>query len=53
MRSTRKVFPVFLAKGSGVIINIASVRGSHGSTTGVAYTASKFAVVGFTKNVGF
>jgi NAD(P)-dependent dehydrogenase (short-subunit alcohol dehydrogenase family) len=53
MRSTRKVLPIFLAKGSGVIINIASVGGLYGSRAGVAYTASKFAVVGFTKNVGF
>jgi len=53
MRSVRKVLPVFLAKGSGVIINIASVGGLHGNRAGVAYTASKFAVVGLTKNVGF
>jgi len=53
MRSTRKVLPIFLSKGSGVIINIASVGGLNGSRAGAAYTASKFAVVGFTKNVGF
>jgi NAD(P)-dependent dehydrogenase (short-subunit alcohol dehydrogenase family) len=53
MRSTRKVLPVFLAKGTGVIINIASVAGFHGSIAGAAYTASKHAVIGFTKNVGF
>lgn len=32
MRTTRKVLPIFLAKGSGVIVNIASVGGPHGST---------------------
>lgn len=53
MRATRKVLPIFLSKGSGVIINIASVGGLHGGRAGAAYTASKFAVVGFTKNVGF
>ncbi|HWQ88840.1 MAG TPA: SDR family oxidoreductase [Desulfitobacteriaceae bacterium] len=53
MRSTRKVLPIFLAKGAGVIINIASVAGLHGSIAGATYTASKHAVVGFTKNVGF
>lgn len=53
MRSTRKVLPVFLAKGYGVIINIASVGGLYGSRAGAAYTASKHAVIGFTKNVGF
>jgi Dehydrogenases with different specificities (related to short-chain alcohol dehydrogenases) len=53
MRSTRKVLPIFLAKGTGVIINIASAGGLNGSRAGAAYTASKHAVVGFTKNVGF
>jgi NAD(P)-dependent dehydrogenase (short-subunit alcohol dehydrogenase family) len=53
MRSTRKVLPIFLAKGAGVIINIASAGGLNGSRAGAAYTASKHAVIGFTKNVGF
>lgn len=53
MRATRKVLPTFLAKNYGVIINIASVGGLHGSTAGAAYTASKHAVVGLTKNTGF
>lgn len=53
MRSTRKVLPIFLAKNSGVIINIASIGGIRGSIAGAAYTASKHAVVGLTKNTGF
>lgn len=53
MRATRKVLPIFLAKGSGVIINIISVGGLHGSTAGASYTTSKHAVVGLTKNTGF
>lgn len=53
MRATRKVMPIFLDKGSGVIINISSAGGLYGSRAGVAYTASKHAVNGFTKNVGF
>ncbi|AQQ52190.1 SDR family oxidoreductase [Planococcus lenghuensis] len=53
MRATRKVLPIFLEKESGVIINIASVGGLYGSRAGAAYTASKHAVVGFTKNTGF
>lgn len=53
MRATRKVLPIFLAKGAGVIINIASVGGFRGSIAGAAYTASKHAVIGFTKNTGF
>lgn len=53
MRTTRKVLPIFTERKSGVIINIASAGGLNGSRAGAAYTASKHAVVGFTKNVGF
>ncbi|TBL77309.1 SDR family oxidoreductase [Paenibacillus thalictri] len=53
MRTTRKVLPLFTEKKSGVIVNIASAGGLYGSRAGAAYTASKHAVVGFTKNVGF
>ncbi|WP_276358010.1 SDR family oxidoreductase [Cohnella caldifontis] len=53
MRTTRKVLPIFLEKGKGAIVNIASVGGLYGSRAGAAYTASKHAVIGFTKNVGF
>ncbi len=53
MRAIRKGLPIFLKKGSGVIINIASAGGLLGSRAGASYTASKHAVVGLTKNVGF
>jgi NAD(P)-dependent dehydrogenase (short-subunit alcohol dehydrogenase family) len=53
MRATRKALPIFLEKQSGVIINIASAGGLQGARAGAAYTASKHAVVGFTKNTGF
>lgn len=53
MRATRKVLPIFLEKQKGVIVNIASAGGLHGARAGAAYTASKHAVVGFTKNTGF
>jgi NAD(P)-dependent dehydrogenase (short-subunit alcohol dehydrogenase family) len=53
MRTTRKVLPIFMEKQSGVIVNIASVGGIFGSIAGAAYTASKHAVVGLTRNVGF
>ncbi|MHB8105999.1 MAG: SDR family oxidoreductase [Candidatus Cryosericum sp.] len=53
MRGIRKALPIFLEKKSGVIINIASVGGLCGSRAGAAYTASKHAVIGLTKNVGF
>ncbi len=51
MRSAIK--NVFLPKQSGVIINIASKAGITGATGGAAYTSSKWAIVGLTKNTGF
>ncbi len=53
MRTVRKALPIFIEKERGVIVNIASGGGLFGSRAGVAYTASKHAVVGLTKNVGF
>lgn len=53
MRATRKALPIFLAKEKGVIINVASAGGLQGARAGAAYTASKHAVIGFTKNTGF
>jgi NAD(P)-dependent dehydrogenase (short-subunit alcohol dehydrogenase family) len=53
MRATRKVLPIFIEKKSGAIVNIASIGGLQGSRAGATYTASKHAVIGFTKNVGF
>ena len=49
----RLVVPIMLKQGSGAIINIASVGGLHGARAGAAYTASKHALVGLTKNIGF
>jgi NAD(P)-dependent dehydrogenase (short-subunit alcohol dehydrogenase family) len=49
----RAAIRVFQAKGSGSIINIASIGGLQGARAGAAYTASKFAVVGLTKNTGY
>ncbi len=53
MRATRKALSIFLPKQKGVIINIASIGGLYGARAGAAYTASKHAVVGFTKSTGF
>jgi NAD(P)-dependent dehydrogenase (short-subunit alcohol dehydrogenase family) len=53
MRTIRKALPIFLEKKKGTIVNIASIGGLCGSRAGAAYTASKYAVVGLTKNVGF
>lgn len=53
MRTIRQAMPIFLEKGAGIIINIASVGGLYGYRAGAAYTASKHAVVGLTKNTAF
>jgi NAD(P)-dependent dehydrogenase (short-subunit alcohol dehydrogenase family) len=53
MRATRKVMPIFLEKGSGSIVNIASIGGLYGKFAGSIYTASKHAVIGFTKSTGY
>ncbi len=51
MRSAIK--NVFLPKKSGVIINICSFSGIRGGGAGAAYTSSKWALVGLTRNTGF
>lgn len=53
MRATRKAVPIFLAKGSGIIINVTSIGGLYGKVAGAAYTASKHAVNGFTRSTAF
>lgn len=53
MRTSRKAIELFLPKESGSIINVASVGGLNGGRAGAAYTASKFAVIGLTKNTAF
>lgn len=53
MRMMRKAIPLFLQQQHGVFVNIASAAGLQGSRAGVAYTASKHAVIGLTKNVAF
>ncbi len=53
MYLSRKAVNQMIIQGGGNIINIASVGGLFGSRAGVAYTASKFALVGMTKNIGF
>lgn len=50
MRLTRAVVPLMLKAGSGRIVNVASEAGLRGSAAGVAYTASKHAVIGLTKS---
>ncbi len=44
----KNILPDMLSKGEGNIINIASIWGVKGSSMEAAYSASKFAVVGYT-----
>jgi len=53
MRLTRAVLPKMIEAGSGTIVNVASEAGLRGSAAGVAYTTSKHAVIGYTKNTAF
>jgi len=49
----KHVLPLMLEKGKGNIINVSSIGGFCGSRAGVAYTTSKHAVIGMSRNVGF
>jgi NAD(P)-dependent dehydrogenase (short-subunit alcohol dehydrogenase family) len=49
----RLAIPIMLKQGSGTIINIASIGGLYGARAGSAYSTSKHALVGLTKNIGF
>lgn len=53
MRAMRLAMPIFLEQGHGVIVNNISAGGLYGARAGAAYTASKHAVVGLTKNTAF
>ncbi|HEY9294238.1 MAG TPA: SDR family NAD(P)-dependent oxidoreductase [Microlunatus sp.] len=50
MRLMRAVLPIMLAQRSGSIVNVASEAALRGSAAGAAYTVSKHAVVGLTRN---
>ena len=47
--ATKAVLPAMLARGQGHIVNIGSVAGRIGAPFEAAYSASKFAVTGFTE----
>lgn len=48
----RAVVPLMLANGYGRIVNVSSVAGKEGNPNASAYSASKAAVIGFTKSLG-
>ncbi len=49
----RGAINLMLAQGNGTIINIASGGGIGGGRAGAAYVASKFALVGLSKNIAY
>lgn len=52
MRLTRAALPLLL-DGGGSVVNVASEAALRGSAAGAAYTASKHAVLGLTRNLAF
>ena len=53
MKLMRAVVPGMLERQTGSIVNVASEAALRGSAAGVAYTASKHAVVGLTKSSAY
>ena len=53
MFTCRKAIKHMLEHGGGSIVNVASTAGLHGGAAGVAYTASKHALVGLTRNTAW
>lgn len=46
---TKAVLPSMLSRGDGAIVNVSSVWGIYGASMETVYSASKSAVIGFTK----
>lgn len=49
----QSAIPHMLTNGKGSIVNVASIGGLFGARAGAAYTTSKHAVIGLTKNTGY
>jgi NAD(P)-dependent dehydrogenase (short-subunit alcohol dehydrogenase family) len=50
---SRLAVPIMIAQGGGSIINTSSLAGLGGGAAGVAYTSSKHALIGLTRNTAF
>jgi 3-oxoacyl-[acyl-carrier protein] reductase len=48
---TREVLPGMRKRGHGAVVNIASLAGRHGLAGGTAYSASKHAMLGFSRSL--
>jgi NAD(P)-dependent dehydrogenase (short-subunit alcohol dehydrogenase family) len=53
MFTSRRAIAYMLTHEGGSIINVASTAGIHGGAAGAAYTASKHALVGLTRNTAW
>jgi NAD(P)-dependent dehydrogenase (short-subunit alcohol dehydrogenase family) len=53
MFTTRRALGYMLKEGRGSIVNIASLSGYSGASAGAAYTASKHALLGLTRNTAW
>jgi NAD(P)-dependent dehydrogenase (short-subunit alcohol dehydrogenase family) len=53
IRLTRAVIPFMLHAGRGAVVNVASEAALRGSSSGLAYTASKHAVIGVSRSMAF
>ncbi|HYC82759.1 MAG TPA: SDR family oxidoreductase, partial [Solirubrobacterales bacterium] len=51
--TSRALLPQMVARGDGAIVNVASTAGLNGGNGGAAYTTSKHAVIGFTRQLCF
>jgi NAD(P)-dependent dehydrogenase (short-subunit alcohol dehydrogenase family) len=50
---SRRAVPIMLAQGGGSIVNTTSLAGLGGGAAGAAYTCSKHALIGLTRNTAF
>jgi NAD(P)-dependent dehydrogenase (short-subunit alcohol dehydrogenase family) len=53
MYLSRLAVPIMVAQGGGSIVNTASLAGLGGGAAGAAYTTSKHALIGLTRNTAF